>query len=34
MVTGVHGGIEPFRKVEPENEHAATLDRIVGAAGG
>ncbi len=31
---GVHGGIKQFYKVEPENEHAATLDHIVGAVGG
>lgn len=28
---GVHGGIKDFYKVEPEKEHAATLDHIVGA---
>ena len=28
---GVHGGIKNFYKVEPEKEHAATLDHIVGA---
>jgi len=28
---GVHGGIKKFYKVEPEKEHAATLDHIVGA---
>jgi len=26
---GVHGGIKRFYKVEPEKEHAATLDHIV-----
>ena len=31
---GVHGGIKEFYKVEPEQEHAATLDHIVGAVGG
>ena len=31
---GVHGGIKTFYKVEPEQEHAATLDHIVGAVGG
>jgi hypothetical protein len=31
---GVHGGIKEFYKVEPEKEHAATLDHIVGAVGG
>lgn len=28
---GVHGGIKQFYKVEPEKEHAATLDHIVAA---
>jgi hypothetical protein len=28
---GVHGGIKRFYKVEPEIEHAATLDHIVAA---
>ncbi len=28
---GVHGGIKKFYKVEPEKEHAATLDHIVAA---
>jgi len=28
---GVHGGIKHFYKVEPEKEHAATLDHIVAA---
>jgi hypothetical protein len=28
---GVHGGIKNFYKVDPEKEHAATLDHIVGA---
>jgi hypothetical protein len=31
---GVHGGIKAFYRVEPEEEHAATLDHIVGAVGG
>lgn len=31
---GVHGGIKHFYKLEPEKEHAATLDHIVGAVGG
>jgi hypothetical protein len=31
---GVHGGIKRFYRVEPEDEHAATLDHIVGAVGG
>ncbi|HEA69463.1 MAG TPA: hypothetical protein ENI07_22015 [Desulfobacterales bacterium] len=31
---GVHGGIKKFYRVEPEEEHAATLDHIVGAVGG
>lgn len=31
---GVHGGIKGFYKIEPEKEHAATLDHIVGAVGG
>jgi hypothetical protein len=31
---GIHGGIKHFYKVEPEKEHAATLDHIVGAVGG
>jgi hypothetical protein len=31
---GVHGGIKSFYKVEPEEEHAATLDHIVGAVAG
>jgi hypothetical protein len=28
---GVHGGIKKFYKIEPEEEHAATLDHIVAA---
>ena len=31
---GVHGGIKHFYRVEPEKEHAASLDHIVGAVGG
>lgn len=31
---GVHGGIKDFYRVDPEEEHAATLDHIVGAVGG
>ena len=31
---GVHGGIKKFYRVDPEVEHAATLDHIVGAVGG
>jgi len=31
---GVHGGIKDFYKVDPEEEHAATLDHVVGAVGG
>ena len=31
---GVHGGIKKFYNVSPEDEHAATLDHIVGAVGG
>ena len=31
---GIHGGIKNFYKIEPEKEHAATLDHIVGAVGG
>lgn len=31
---GVHGGIKDFYNVDPEKEHAATLDHIVGAVGG
>jgi uncharacterized OsmC-like protein len=28
---GVHGGIKKFYKIEPEKEHAATLDHIIAA---
>jgi hypothetical protein len=28
---GVHGGIKNFYKIDPEEEHAATLDHIVTA---
>ena len=31
---GVHGGIKEFYKVEPEEEHAATLDHIIAAVAG
>jgi hypothetical protein len=31
---GVHGGIKHFYRVEPEKEHAATLDHIVAATAG
>ncbi len=31
---GVHGGIKKFYGVTPEDEHAATLDHVVGAVGG
>ena len=31
---GIHGGIKRFYKVEPEKEHAATLDHIVAATAG
>jgi hypothetical protein len=31
---GVHGGIKRFYKVEPDEEHAATLDHIVAATAG
>lgn len=31
---GVHGGIKGFYRVDPEEEHAATLDHMVGAVGG
>lgn len=31
---GVHGGIKNFYRVEPEEEHAATLDHIVAATAG
>jgi hypothetical protein len=31
---GVHGGIKKFYGIDPEEEHAATLDHIVGAVGG
>ncbi len=30
---GVHGGIKEFYGVDPEEDHAATLDHIVGAVG-
>ncbi|MGD0275342.1 MAG: hypothetical protein ABSB79_04675 [Syntrophales bacterium] len=28
---GIHGGIKNFYKIEPEEEHAATLDHIIAA---
>lgn len=31
---GVHGGIQKFYGVDPVEEHAATLDHIVGAVAG
>ena len=31
---GVHGGIKKFYKIDPEEEHAATLDHIVAATAG
>ena len=31
---GVHGGIKKFYGIDPEKEHAATLDHIIGAVGG
>jgi hypothetical protein len=31
---GVHGGIKDFYGVDPDEEHAATLDHVVGAVGG
>ena len=31
---GVHGGIKGFYRIDPEEEHAATLDHMVGAVGG
>jgi hypothetical protein len=31
---GVHGGIKTFYGHEPKEEHAATLDHIVGGVGG
>ena len=30
----LHGGIKGFYKIDPDEEHAATLDHIVGAVGG
>jgi hypothetical protein len=30
---GIHGGIQKFYGVDPVEEHAATLDHIVGAVG-
>jgi hypothetical protein len=31
---GIHGGIKKFYHIDPEEEHAATLDHVVGAVGG
>ncbi len=31
---GVHGGIKRFYNVEPDREHAATLDHIIAATAG
>ncbi|MBI5014722.1 MAG: hypothetical protein HZB55_04435 [Deltaproteobacteria bacterium] len=31
---GIHGGIQKFYGVDPGEEHAATLDHIVGAVAG
>ena len=31
---GVHGGIAKFYGIEPEEEHPATLDQMIGAVGG
>ena len=31
VYSGVHGGIKRFYKVEPEKDHAATLDHMVAA---
>ena len=31
---GIHGGIKDFYGIEPEVEHAATLDHMIGAVGG
>jgi hypothetical protein len=31
---GVHGGIKRFYQIDPQEEHAATLDHIVGGVGG
>ncbi|MEW6333473.1 MAG: hypothetical protein AB1558_04340 [Thermodesulfobacteriota bacterium] len=31
---GVHGGIKKFYNIDPEQEHAATLDHIVAATAG
>ena len=31
---GVHGGIKKFYGVESQEEHAATLDHIIGGVGG
>lgn len=34
VLFGVHSGIKEFYGLEPEEEHPATLDYIVGAVGG
>jgi hypothetical protein len=34
MTFCAHGGIKQFYGIDPEEEHAATLDHIVGAVGG
>ena len=31
---GAHGGIRQFYRIDPEKEHAATLDHIVAATAG
>jgi hypothetical protein len=31
---GVHGGIKRFYNVEPQEEHPATLDHMIGGVGG
>ncbi|MBT8341231.1 MAG: hypothetical protein HKP58_01000 [Desulfatitalea sp.] len=31
---GVHGGIKGFYRIDADEEHAATLDHMVGAVGG
>lgn len=34
VLFGVHSGIKEFYGIEPDEEHPATLDYIVGAVGG
>ena len=34
VIFGVHSNIKKFYGIEPEEEHAATLDYIVAAVGG